>query len=149
MSLPLRESTLAPSNGFARNDSILLGRAELLDQADHDLVEAVLIAGQPATLVGRMVGLSPEQVRCRVRRLTKRLVSKQFVEAARALRYLSPPDAELARLRYCAFMDLETLARRLDIKPHALRRRLARIRAQIDVICRKGRQGIRLGPMNN
>ena len=135
MSLSLKES-LAQNQDLPRTDSILMGRAQLLEQQDRDLVEAILVRGQPATLVARMMGISPKALRGRVRRLGRHLVSPRFLDAARALSYLEPADAELARLKYCAGLTMEEMSGRLGLPPKAIRRKLGRLGPQITVIRR-------------
>ena len=138
MPLPLKES-IARCQKLPRTDAVLWGRAQLLEPADRDLVEVVLIRGEPAALMARIQGASPKRVRARVRQLGRRLASRRFVDAARALAYLDAPDAELARLRFCGGLGLKALSGRLGRPVHQLRRRLDRIAAQIAVIHRIGR----------
>ena len=135
MTLSLKES-LAQNQELPRTDSILMGRARLLEPPDRDLVEAILIRGQPATLVARMMGRDPKAVRERVRRLTKHLASRRFLDAARALSYLEPADAELARLKFCAGLTIDQVAGRLGLSSAALRRQLGRLVPQIAVVRR-------------
>jgi hypothetical protein len=58
-----------------------------------------------------------------------------------ALPFLSPSQAALARLHFCAGLSLRRLARRLGLSLHTLRRRLDCIQAEIDVITRLRREG--------
>ncbi len=133
--MQLREVILA-TRRLPQNDQIIIARAKLLTQKDMALVEAVLIRGQSAASVARLTGLPVRRIRAKVGRLSKRICSREFVEVARALPYLSASDAALARLRFCARVSQRRLSLWLRIKPHLLRRRLDRIRAQIATIGR-------------
>jgi len=148
MPLSLRES-IARSQELPRSDVVLMGRAQLLEQADRDLVEAVLVRGQPASLIARMMGVGPRIVRTRVKRLGRRLVSQRFLDAARALAYLEADDVTLARLRFCGGLNLDALSQRLNVPIYTLRRRLDRISAQIVVIHRLTRAAACLRPCQN
>ncbi len=133
MHLTLRES-ICVATELPRNDTILMGRAELLSPEDRDLVDAVLIRGQSTRSVAGMMGGSARAVRRRVSRLGRRLTSRKFLSAARSLSYLSPDDADLAKLYYCQGLSHRQLVTRLGLSIHVLRRRLDRITAQIAVI---------------
>lgn len=135
MPLRLREN-ICRVRQMPRNDDILMGRAELLAVEDRDLIEAILIRGQSTGSVARMIGLTPRIVRSRVYRLGRRLTSQQFLDTARALRYLSAPDALLARLRFCQGATQRQLSHRLGLSCHVLRRRLDHISAQVATIRR-------------
>ena len=133
MPISLRES-ICESRGLPRNDAILMGRAELLSGQDRDLVEAVLVHGQSTSAVGRMTGLSARVVRRRLHRICNRLTSRSFLDVARALPYLSEADAELAQARFCRGATHMELCREFGLTWHALRRRLDKISAQIQMI---------------
>ena len=122
MPLTLRES-ICRARPLPRNDEILMGRAELLKPQDRYVVEAVLVRNQPIRAIACMMGVSRRSVRNRVNRLGKRLASRGFLDAARALPYLSDEDARLAQMR-------------LGMSSHVLRRRLDCISAQIAIIRR-------------
>jgi DNA-directed RNA polymerase specialized sigma24 family protein len=133
MPLTLRES-ICRSKRLPRDDEVLMGRAELLAPCDRDLVDAVLVRGQPTSSIARLMGVTRRVVRDRVHRLSRLLVSRRFLDAARALPYLSPEDGALARLRFCSGLTHAQLCQRLGLTPHRLRRRLDRLSAQIATI---------------
>jgi len=133
MALRLKDS-IARSSPLPRDEQIIMGRAELLSTGDKDLVEAVLVRGQPATLIARIMGTSAKVIRARVRCLGRRLTSQRFLKAARALPYLDGDEAHLARLNFCAGVSQRRLARELGIPTHTLRRRLEHIAVKINVI---------------
>ena len=135
MALSFRENIFIERR-LPRDQQLLSGRAELLSPGDRELVEAVLIRGQTFVSVSRMMGISPRKAGNRVRRLAALLASRQFLETARALRYLPREDARLARLRFCAGLSERKLAGKLQVSTHAIRRRLDRIRAQIAIVSR-------------
>ena len=112
---------------------------QLLAPPERELLEAVLIRGQSASSLARIMGVRPRTVRDRVRRLTRRLSSRRFLDAARALEYLPPDDAELARLHFCEGTSQRELARRRGMTSHALRRRMDRISAEIATVRRMRR----------
>jgi len=135
MSVALREH-ICRSIRLPRNDEVLMGRAELLLPEDRLLVEAVLVRSQPTKTVAWMTGMPPRTVRRRIHRLSKRLTSRRFLNAARSLPYLDPDNARLARLHFCAGMSHRDLARELGVSVHTIRRRLDRIGAQIAMFTR-------------
>jgi DNA-directed RNA polymerase specialized sigma24 family protein len=113
-----------------------MARAELLSAEDRELMEAVMVRGQTMRSVARMKGTSERSVGNRVRRLSERLASRAFLDAARALAYLPREDAMLASLRFCAGLSERKLAEILGASSHVVRRRLDRIGAQIAMIHR-------------
>jgi len=135
MALPLREE-ICDAERPGRIDEIIMGRAELLGEADKALLEAVIARGQSAASVARMMGVSPRVVRGRVRRLTGRVISRRFLDAARALPYLLPEDARLAQMRFCQGATHRQLCQRFNVTWHCLRRRLDRIAAQVETVRR-------------
>lgn len=135
MPISLRERVCRAAQA-PRSDTILMGRAELLAVEDRDLIEAVLIRGQTASSVARLMGWTPKRVRGRVKRLLRRMNSRAFLDAARALPYLAPADAALARLHFCQGLAHRKLCVRLGLTVHAMRRRLDRVSAQIETIAR-------------
>jgi len=113
-----------------------MGRAALLAREDRDLIEAVFVRRQTARSLGRLMGLSPKVIRRRIRRLSRRLASRRFLDAARALPYLAPDEEKLARLHLCQGLTQRQLGLHLGLSTHVLRRRLDRISAQIETIRR-------------
>jgi len=138
MLLSLKE-TVAGRPHLCRSDAALMGRAELLGTGDRDLVEAVALSGQSTQAIARMLGITARVARSRVRRVMRRLNSREFLDAARALAYLPAEDANLARLRFCEGATYRALCARLGLTYHELRRRLDRISAQIETIRRMSR----------
>ena len=139
MALSLREN-ICNARRLPQDHQLLVGRAELLVLEDRLLMEAVLVHGLTLVTVSRMMGMSPRRVANRVKRLSRRLTSREFLNAARALHYLSEQEAALARLRFCAGLSERKLAQKFGLSVHIVRRRLDRIRAQIAIINRVGRQ---------
>ncbi len=140
MSIQLRENILS-ARKLPRTDSVLMGRAEFLAPEDRDLIEAVLIRCQPAESIGRMLKVRPRIIRKRVHRLGRRIASRKFLNAVRALPFLSDEDAELAKLYYCRSLSQRRLCDDLELTTHALRRRLDRLSAKIDMITRIRKAG--------
>ncbi len=138
MPLPLRENIYRVRN-LPRTDAILMGRAELLSPEDHDLIEAVLIHSQSTGAVSRMMKVSPRVIRKRLHMLGRRLTSRKFLDAARALPYMSEDKAELARLHFCQGIAQRQLSERLGMSNHAIRRELDRLSAEISAIGRMSR----------
>ena len=135
MALTLRENICSASR-LPRDTDVLIARADLLASEDRELVAAVMVRGQTAVSVSRMMGVSPRKVTNRIKRLAARLTSRRFLDAARALPYLPPEDAKLASLRFCAGLSERKLAEKLGSSPHYVRRHLDRITAQIAMIRR-------------
>ena len=135
MPLSLRES-IAKTRPLPRTDAVLMGRAELLAPGDRDLLEAVLIRGQPAAALGRIMGVPGARVRKRIRRLCHRLTSAEFLDAARSLNYLARADAKLAKLHFCQGLSQRSLREAMGLSRHALQRRLDGVQAQIATVKR-------------
>ncbi len=130
MPLSLREN-IAQTREIPRSDAVIMGRAELLAQADRDLIEAVLIRNQSAASLARIMGVPERRVQRRVHRLMERLTGREFLDAARALDYLGETDARIARLRFCQGLPLRRISLMLNLSYHRLRRRVDRISAEI------------------
>jgi DNA-directed RNA polymerase specialized sigma24 family protein len=135
VTLTLRED-LVESSDLPRSDAVLQGRAEFLAPADRDLVVAVMIRGQPATELARLMESSDRAIRRRVNRLCRRLTSKPFLRAVRALRFLAEDEAKVAQLYFCHGLSQRRLARALGLSVHQLRRKLDHVSAKIDAIHR-------------
>jgi DNA-directed RNA polymerase specialized sigma24 family protein len=133
MPLSLKES-ICRFRKMPRDSAVLAGRAELLAPGDRDLIEAVLVNGQSASGLARIMGVTPRMVRKKIRRLSLHLISRRFLDAARSLPYLPPEEATLARLHFCSGLTQAQLCGRLRLSPHCLRRRLDRLSAQIATI---------------
>jgi DNA-directed RNA polymerase specialized sigma24 family protein len=140
MPLPLRES-ICRQRGLPRDEGVLRGRLELLADEDRELLDAVLLRGQSASSLARIMGVRPRAIRGRVHRLIGRVTSRRFLDAARALEYLPADEAELARMHFCQGVSQRELCRRLRMTSHALRRRLDRVAAEIATIRRMHRAG--------
>ncbi len=141
MTLPLRDGICLAKEKPLIDDRVL-GRSELLAEGDRELIEAVLVRGQSAASVARMMKARPRTVQARVRRLTKRLISRPFIEVARALPFLSPRDALLARMRYCQGATYKSLCQGMKLTLHQVRRNLDRIAAQVETIGRISRESL-------
>jgi len=140
MALSLQEK-LHRGGRLPSSEAVLLGRARLLARLDADLIEAVVVRGQPTRVVARLMGLKARAVRDRVNRLVRRMASRSFIDAARAMPCLPPADAELAKLRFCEGHTQRGLCQRLGLTSHELRRRLDRVTAQIETISRMRSRG--------
>lgn len=135
MPVLLRES-IYQARKLPRTDEILQGRSALLAPEDQALIEAVLIKGQSAVSLGKLLNVPAKTVRKRVHKLSRRLSSRAFLDAARALSYLAPSDARIARLRFCQGKSLGQIAKSQGITLYKLRRMLDRISAEIQSIRR-------------
>ncbi len=133
MPLSFKES-ICRVRRMPKDSAVLAGRAELLAPGDRDLVEAVLVNGQSVSNLARIMGLTPRAVRSKIRRLSQYLISRRFLDAVRAIPYLPPGEAILARLHFCSCLTQAQLCGRLRVSPHNLRRRLDRVTAQIATI---------------
>ncbi len=133
MSLSLREN-ICRVRRLPKDPQLLIGRAELLIPEDRELVEAIFLRSQTAASLARIMGSTPRKVSNRVRQLARRMSSRDFLNAARSLPYISKEDAKLARLRFCAGLSERKLARKTGQSLHVLRRKLVSIRAQITTL---------------
>lgn len=135
MPISLRDS-MTRKEDLPRTDAVLMGRAELLSPADRDLLEAVLLRSQPVAALGRIMNVDAGALRTRIHRLGKRLSSRRFLDAARALQYLDPGDARLARLHFCQRISIPDLAEQEGMSRYTMRRHIDRISAQIQAVKR-------------
>jgi DNA-directed RNA polymerase specialized sigma24 family protein len=117
-----------------KNDSVLLGRAELLSPLDRDLVKSVFIHNQPPSVAARMLNLDVRLIRSRLYRLGERLTDPTFIQVARAMRYLNEEEKNLARLHFCQRFSQRELSRLLGMKHHDVRRQLDKLAEKIGVI---------------
>jgi DNA-directed RNA polymerase specialized sigma24 family protein len=139
MGMSLRESVLRAQK-LPRDDAIIRSRAQLLSEDDRDLIEAVMLVGQSTESLARLMGQKPRTLRDRVNRLVRRMAGDNFLHAARALPYLSPADAEVARLRFCAGYRLRQLCERYSMSEHTIRRWVDSVHTQVKMIDRLSRQ---------
>ncbi|MFP4105105.1 MAG: hypothetical protein ACLFVU_03350 [Phycisphaerae bacterium] len=130
MPLQLREDIVIPRT-LPRSEHIIEMRARFLAPEDRDLIEAVLIRGTSSRAVSRMMKVCPRTVRNRVHRLAKKLVSKEFMDAARALQYLPDDEARLARWRFCEGRSIREISERLGKGYHPTSKHLHQIAAKI------------------
>ena len=83
------------------DDVLIRGRAELLDENDRRLIEAVL-NGLEVTTLARLMGVDARRLRRRVRRLLRRLRQDDlFLAAARMVPSLKGEDKRVALLHFC------------------------------------------------
>jgi predicted DNA-binding protein (UPF0251 family) len=138
MSDSLRDNLLKHKK-LNRSETALLTRAQLLEECDRALVEAIVLHGQNGEAVSRMTGLKAYWIRRRTRRLVELITSGTYVHVMNILPDLSPKDAEVARLRYCQGLNLKEIGDRMNLTRYQLGRRLDRIRGRIVALAR-GRQ---------
>ncbi|HAU36374.1 MAG TPA: hypothetical protein DCX07_01485 [Phycisphaerales bacterium] len=131
----LREN-IARTCCLPRNDALLLNRARMLPRDERELVVAFFVHGQSVKSLASLVGRPTGTVRSRLWRLARRLASQKFLDVMRALPYLSPEDAALARMRYGQNLPRRVLCSRLGIKRYALTRRLVNLNAQVQALRR-------------
>ncbi len=139
MGMQLKESVLQ-ARRLPRNDDLLMERAKLLGRNDREVIEAVFIRGQSIKSLSYMMGVDVRVLRDRVNRLAKRLASREFLDAARALPHLADTDAQLARLRFCHGYTLKQLRTHFNVTEHTLRRWLDNVRAQVAMIRRMSKE---------
>ena len=135
MAVLLKES-ICLAGGLPADQRVIAGRAELLTPEDRELIEAVLMRGVSLIGVARITGESPGCIRRRFHRLVRRLGSKGFLNAARALSYLSEEDASLARMRFCRGASLRQMCRELGLTIYEVRRRVENVGAKIAMVHR-------------
>ena len=133
MRLSLRED-ICDANRLGANPEVLTRRTYLLAPGDCDLMEAVLLRGQSAAGLARATGACPRAVLRRVRTLARRMTSRTFMQAARAMQHMSEQDAYMARLHFCQGLSQRELCQRLNLTAHTVRRRLDLVAAQVRVL---------------
>jgi DNA-directed RNA polymerase specialized sigma24 family protein len=130
MPISLKES-IAQKADTPDTEAVLMGRAQLLAREDRDLIQAVIVDGQPASRLARLMDISASQLRKRIHRLCHRLASREFLSAARSLRFLPEEERRLARQYFCEGLSQRDLAAVTGESLHTIRRRLDRVRAKI------------------
>ena len=126
----LRES-IAKARKLPKSADLMIARAELLAPRDRALVEAVMLNHQSAEEIGRIAGINPRTVRYRVHKLTRRLASQKFLDAARLLLYLNPREAEVVRRYYCQGQSLRMVASDMGMTLHQVRREIDRLHGEM------------------
>jgi hypothetical protein len=139
MPVLLKESIYRVRN-LPRSEAVLMGRAELLGPEDRDLIESALVRGEPVARIARSKRSSPRAIRKQIFRLGRRIASPPFLDAARALPYLRPEEARLARQYFCQAVSQRELSRQMGVSLHVLRRRVDRLQAEIAAIRRLQRK---------
>jgi len=135
MPITLRES-VCDSQRTLLTDGWLLRRIRYLDRSDRDLLRAVIINNQSIKLVARLLHSNYHFTWRRVLTLIRRINSHAFTRTIRALPFLEPDDARLARLFYCHCLPMQELADAMSVSKYVLRRRLDNLEARIRVIDR-------------
>jgi DNA-directed RNA polymerase specialized sigma24 family protein len=126
----LRES-IAKARKLPKSADLLIARAELLAPRDRALVEAVMLNHQTAEEIGLVAGINPRTIRYRIHKLTKRMSSQRFLDAARLLLYLQPHEAEVVRRYYCQGQSLRLVAADMGMTLHQVRREIDRLHGEM------------------
>ena len=126
----LRE-TIAKARKLPKSADLMIARAELLTPRDRALVEAVMLKNQSAEEIGRIADINPRTVRYRIHKLTKRMASQEFLDAARLLLYLNPHEGEVVRRYYCQGQSLRTVAEAMGMTLHQVRREIDRLHGEM------------------
>jgi len=126
----LRES-VAKTRKFPKSADLMIARAELLSPRDRALVEAVMLKNQSAEEIGQIAGINPRTVRYHIHKLTKRMSSQKFLDAARLMLYLNPREAEVVRRYYCQGQSLRTVAEAMGLTLHQVRREIDRLHGEM------------------
>jgi DNA-directed RNA polymerase specialized sigma24 family protein len=133
MPITLREH-ICRIRKIPRNEELLMARAELLEPADRDLIEAVFVHRQSAVTLGRMLGVKTRAIRRRVHLLARRMSSRRFMNAARALPYLEYLEASIVKMAFCQHLSQREIAARTGLKRHEVRRAIDRLADRIAMI---------------
>ena len=133
MSLSLREN-VARARALPRSDAKLEARAALLRRRDRELLLAALSKGVQVRALAELAGVDERTIRHRVHQLARRLCSRRFLQAARALSYLPPLDARVALLRFCQNRPVKEIAATLGISLYNARQMVERVQAKIDTL---------------
>ena len=138
---PTLQQNVLSQRRLPESDAVLLNRAQLLDDRDRMLIEAVILHGQTAEQVSRLTGIQAYWIRRRTRQLVRLITSTAFASVMRTLSSLTPEEAQIAKLRYCRGLGLMEIGRRTGITQYQLRRQLDRVRGLI-VTMRRGRNSV-------
>lgn len=128
------EEYMSSQARLPRDEQVLIGRLELLDDFDRQLVDAVVIRGQPTASLARLMGKSQRIIRDRVLSLMRRVASDDFLAAARSLPYLTGEERRIATRYFCQAATLRQLSQETGMTIHRTRRRIDQLRAKINVI---------------
>jgi len=133
VAISLKESVCTAHN-ITADTAILAGRIQWLTGQEREVAEAILLRGQTAASVARLMGLSPRTVRDRLRRIVRRLAGRRFRMTIRAIPYLAPAEAKLAAVRFCQGRTLRQTAEEMGLGFHAARRQCDAVWAQVQAI---------------
>lgn len=117
-----------------RDEQVLIGRLELLEEFDRELVEAVVVRGQPTRALSRLMGKSQRFIRQKVLSLTRRISSGEFLAAARSLPYLPPDERLIVKRHFCQAATIRQLCAETGLTLHRLRRKIDQLRAKMTVL---------------
>ena len=100
---------------------------------DQALLEAVVVHGMSAPAAGRLMRMTPKQVRRRVHALCKMMADPQFRRVMRLLPRLKPTEARMARMYYCQGVSKRGIAHLLGKSEQAVYRALDHINGKLEV----------------
>lgn len=108
--------------GRARLADVVGDRCDALPPEDAALLRAVFVLGQPMTQVSRLTGRPLHQIRTRVRRLVRRVMSREYVLVVRARRGWTATRRSVGEACFLRGLSAKDAARELGLSPHRVRR---------------------------
>lgn len=112
---------------------LLLMRAGLLAPEDAALLEAYFRRGVGALELGRLAGVTPRQIRFRIRRLAQRVFDPGFCYVMRHRDLWGPTRREIAESIYIKGLSRRETARTMGLSLHVVRRHALAIAERIEL----------------
>ncbi len=101
---------------------LVLQRAEVLDEHDRALLQAIYAEGKSCAFVARLSNVPAHQVQRRVRELAKRVTSPQFAFVLRQRAHWNPTMARVATEVFLRGRSLKGAQNALKFTYHSVRR---------------------------
>lgn len=112
----------------------VLARARHLPGRDRALVEALVIRGEPAALIARLLGVGPKSVQRRADRLVRRLASPGFAFIAARLGRMPALRRSVAVMVLLHGRTQRDAAKELGVSIHEVRRHVVSLKAQCEAL---------------
>jgi DNA-directed RNA polymerase specialized sigma24 family protein len=100
---------------------------------DQALLDAVVAHGMSAPAAGRLMRMTPRQVRRRVHALCNMMADPQFRRVMRLLPRLKPLEARMAMMHYCQGVPKCRIAQLLKRSERSVYRALDHINGKLEV----------------
>jgi DNA-directed RNA polymerase specialized sigma24 family protein len=110
----------------------LAERFKHLSPRDRLILEMVLIRGQAAADIARVMDIDAKLMRRHIVRLCRRVTSFRFRQVTRIMPRLKEAEAQVAQLHFCQDIPMRQIARDMGVPIHRVRCLANRVLAKIE-----------------